>query len=464
MRIPLKALGIAASLAAMTALTPPATAQSFDEALALAYSNNPALRAQRASLRQTDEGVPQALSGYRPTVTLQGDATRSYSESSARAVGREDDYSSPYGLGLSVRQNLYDGSRTTARVDLAEASVKAARARLVAQEQDVLLAAVTAYVTVLRDEAILQLNISNEQVLRRQLEATKDRFEVGELTRTDVSQAEARYAGAQGDRSTAEGNLRASRAQFTNVIGVPPEVLANPTNVGTLPPSLDDAINQALENHPDSIAADFDEQAAEKGVDVTRGALLPSVDLQGNLSRDWNSVGSGTQVEQASIAAVVTVPLYQAGNVYSQVRESKQQVLQVRLSRDAVRRNIVETATRAWEALDIANARIRAFRSQINAARVALDGVQREAQVGSRTVLDVLDAEQELLDAKVSLVGAERDRLVAAFQLRESVGTLTARDLALPTPLYDPTENYRRVRDKWFGGDVENYDPAPGPN
>ena len=441
------------------ALAPaPAHAQSLADALIAAYSNNPTLAARRARLRATDEQVPQALSNWRPSVLITADAGYNRNRSTLRTSDRTQNRN-PASAGVSVTQPLYRGGRTLAATEGAENSVRAERARLIDTEQDILLAAATAYLNVFRDEAVLDLNINNEKVLKRQLEATKDRFEVGEITRTDVHQAEARLAGATADRIRAEASLENSRANYENIVGLPaPKGLKLPADPEGLPKDRHDAITQAATNNPNVVAAEFDRKAGQNTVREVKGELLPQVDLTGSVdrayesSRAYQSSTDSGRIDSAEVMVNLTIPLYQQGDVYSRLREAKQSLAELIRNIDQARRDAVEDATSAWENLQTARARVVSFRSQIEANVVALDGVEREAAVGSRTVLDVLDAEQELLDARVGHTEAQRDERVAAFELATAIGRMTAQDLSLGVDVYDPRKHYDEVRGKWFGG------------
>jgi len=428
-----------------------AQAETLLEALATAYSNNPSLQAGRAGLRAVDESVPQALSTWRPTVSLSQTYGRERTFSNTR-TGKRTAVRSPRSTALTITQNLYRGGRTESSTDSAESSVKATRASLIATEQGILLNAAIAYANVYRDQAVLELNISNEQVLRRQLEATKDRFEVGELTRTDVSQATARLAGSTADRVQSEGSLKASRAAYYNAVGAMPEKLEKPLPLNSLPVNEGVAVELALKQHPDILAAVHKEEGSNADVKTVRGELLPTLSVTGTISRADQATTNTSRSEEKSIKGTLSVPLYQSGAVYSRLRAAKQTVSQNRLNIKQGRRDITESARQSWVSVVTAKARITSFFAQIKAAEVALEGVQREAQVGSRTVLDVLDAEQELLDAKVSLVRAQRDLVAATAQLKEATGELTAKHLALDVPLYDVNKHYKEVRDSWVGG------------
>ena len=446
------------------ALVGPARGQTMGEALAAAYLNNPTLEAERAGLRATDEQVPQALANWRPSVDLEGDVSRAETSASARTFGGKDQVRTPRGVALNITQPLFRGFRTEAEVSAAENTVSAERYRLLSTEQTVLLDAATAYMDVVRDQSVLELNIGNEQVLQRQLEATRDRFQVGEITRTDVSQAEARLAGATADRVQAEGDLEVSRATYRNVIGLAPEKLSPPDARAGLPANKEDAIAIAKKRNPDVLAALSDERAARDRVKGVRGELLPTLDLSGKLSHDLESINNTSRAHEKSITATLSMPLYQAGAVHSRLREARQTVGQERLRSEQARRDAEEDAERSWETLMTARARIKSFSAQVEANSIALEGVEREASVGARTVLDILDAEQELLDSRANLVRAGRDEIVAIFALKAAIGQLTARQLNLPVEYYDPGSHYREVRDKWVGTDydIEKEENAKG--
>ena len=359
-----------------------AQAQTLDEALAAAYTNNPSLLSERADLRATDEGVPQALANWRPDVSISGDISRERTYLTSRTPERTKTRT-PRGSSLDVTQPLFRGFRTLAATRSAEADVQAARASLVATEQTVLLNAVTAYVDVVADQAVLDLRKNNEQVLTRQLEATRDRFRVGEITRTDVSQAEARLAGATADRIQAEGTLAASRATFLNVIGERPGNLERPpdTAVGDLPISLEAAKQIAETDHPDIVAARYSELSAQETVRSVAGELLPTVSLSGSAERRFEVSADNNRQDDLSIGLSLSVPLYQQGAVFSRLRAAKQDVGKSRLDFETTRRNVIESLTSAWETLKSARAQIGSIKSQIQANEVALEGVQREAQV-----------------------------------------------------------------------------------
>ena len=433
-----------------------ASAQSLEDALAQAYSNNPALAAQRARQRAVDESVPQALSGYRPTVQATAGITRNASNSTFQGgeTGSENNAKS---VGISATQPLYDATVGPA-VRRAERTVEAQRATVLANEQQVLLNAAAAYLDVVQNQAVLELQANNEQVLRRQLDAARDRFRVGEYTRTDVSQSESRLAASIAARISAEGTLQASRATYERVVGSMPGKLKAPKPKFKLPATLDEVVEMARSNNPSVLSASFTEAAQREAVDQQFGRLLPSANLSAQANRIIDAGrSSGIDIKRqdgAQFTAQITIPLYQAGLPEALTREAKHTANQARLQIDDTRRQAVEAAISAWQGLQAARASIESYNSQIRAAEIALEGVRQEAQVGSRTVLDVLNQEQELLNARVNLVRAQRTEMVQAFTVLGAIGQLTARQLALPVEYYDADTHYKQVRNKWIGTGV----------
>ncbi|MGF1607766.1 MAG: TolC family outer membrane protein [Kiloniellales bacterium] len=433
----------------------PAAAQSLEEALATAYATNPTLQAARAALRTTNEQVPQALSNWRPRVTLQGSGgVQELDSTSGRStLSREEDSVTTFPLEaeLSVTQPLYRGGRTQADTRRAEATVWAQRASLANTEQDILFRVASSYVDVWRDQSVLELNQSNERVLSRQLEATRDRFEVGEVTRTDVAQSESRLASATGGRVRAEGDLSSSRALFQELVGFAAGVLESVPPVDGLPASQDELLALARDNNPAVVQAMFAEEAERHNVRLQFGQMLPELSLVGSLSHSQDTTSTTDETDRARVVAQLSVPLYQQGFVSSQIREAKQRASQRRVEIDEARRRVEQEAISAWEALQTARAQIVAFRAEVESAGIALEGVRQENAVGARTILDILDAEQEYLDAQVNLVRAQRDEIVASYQVLQAAGRMTARNLNLPVTLYDPQIDLEKVRDVWFG-------------
>ncbi len=436
-------------------------AQSLPESLANTYLTNPTLLAARAELRAVNEGVPQALSAWRPSVSVEGDVGYEITKLLGQSQSPTNDGAvSGYTAGtrLLVEQTVWAGGSIRANVDSAEAVVYAQRALLADTEQSILLAAATSYMDVWQAQAILDLNIANEERLRRQREATVDRFNVGEVTRTDVSQADARLAGATADRVSSEGDLATAQSIFYQIIGLVPQRIEQAPPLTVLPRSMQETVAYAQQDAPNLVAARFLENSALSDIRAQLGALLPTVSLLGLLdySRD-NSVQSGDPTLDffsGSIVVQVSIPLYQQGLVSSQVRQAKQFASQRRLEITEALRQAEQDAVAAWEALETARAQISSFEAQVRANTVALEGVEQESLVGARTVLDVLDAEQELLQAQVSLVGAQRDEVVAAYQVATAIGRLTVANLDLGVAIYNPQIDYDKVRDAWFGLDA----------
>ncbi|HUN52689.1 MAG TPA: TolC family outer membrane protein [Candidatus Sulfotelmatobacter sp.] len=450
----MKALSaVSAMLLAGVALSRPAVAETIEDAMAATYSTNPTLLAQRSALRATDEGASQAGAGWRPTVQFVGNYGKAiqYKNTVVNLSNGETEPLSPNEQTLQLLQPLYLGGRIESQIQSAEALVKAGRAQLDSTEEQVLLQGATAFMDVLRDQAIVGLNKSNVEVLRKQLEATQDRFRVGELTRTDVAQSEAALQGAIAARVQAEGNLVQSRTNYLRVVGRLPEKLVHPTGLPELPTNETDATEIAFKGNPDLLNATYTEESAAYDIDTAFGALLPSVSLEGDLIRGEDQQDRDLVTKQAQVLAKVTVPLYQSGAEYSAVRQKKdvdsQRKMQVAITRDQVRQSV----TAAWAAFETARAQIASLREQVRAAEITLDGTIQQAQVGTSTTLDVLTAEQVRLQAQTSLVTADHDEYVAAYTLRQTIGELTARAMALPVTLYDPTVHYNNVRKQLFG-------------
>ena len=451
--------------AAALALALPAAAagDTLLEAMAKAYAANPQLEAERARLRATDEGVPQALSDWRPTVTARGSAGFGHYDSKvpSRPLGSMSEKRRPATLELEARQPLYKGQQTAARLRGAKHRVSAQRARLVSVEQAVFLSTGMAFMDVVRDQAVVELTVNNVNVLRRRLQAARDQFEVGEVTRTDVAQAEARLARAIAERASAEGQLEASRAGYERVVGELPGRLEAPPPLAGLPGTKEEAVEAASQHHPDVAAASFDEQAALADADAIRSELLPTVNLVGNVTHRRDAGGRDNRNSDATISAVVSVPLYEAGSVTSRRRATIETASRLRAVAEDRRRVAVEQAVRAWESLASARARLESLSTEVRASEIALDGLQQEAEVGTRTLLDVLDAEQDLLDARVNVVRTKQSEAVASYRLAAAMGRLTAEVQQVPVPLYDFRTNYDRVRTlRWdpgaiFGGGRE---------
>jgi len=456
-------LAVLSVTAALLTMPGHATAETLNEALASAYSGNPTLRSERARQRATDEIVPQALSGWRPTVTAQASAgientdTDEFVGSVFSPASNDPQTTFPGQYEITLVQPIFNGFGTRFAVKSGEANVEAGRQNLLAVEQDVLFQATQAFMNVIRDRQILNLRQRNVEVLRQQLNAAQERFNVGEVTRTDVAQARARLALSHSDVASAKSNLAASIANYVRVVGHSPGSLKYP-KLAKLPSSIDTAVATAERINPNVLAAAFVAEAARNDIGVAKADLLPDLSVQATMSRQYPDLAEQPSEETYSVFGVLTIPLYESGRVYSAVRQAKQIASQRRVQIIEIQRAVRETVVVAWNALDAARQIIVSAKSQVSASELALEGVKQEYLVGSRTTLDVLDAEAELLLARENLVIAERDQVVAAYQLIASTGSLTAHDLGLGVELYDPIENYRKVRNKWGGTKVETVD------
>ncbi|MBI1384510.1 MAG: TolC family outer membrane protein [Rhizobiales bacterium] len=430
-----------------------AEAVTLKEALSAAYSNNPILKGERARLRGTDEEVARARSGYRPTVSANGEIEWQWTDTNPSSPS--DGTINPKSYSLTVTQPIFRGYRTVNAVREAELTVKAARERLRLTEQDLLLSAVTVYMNVLRDQAIVQLRENNVVVLRREEAATQDRFAVGEVTRTDVSQAKARAALARSQLELANANLKSSRAAFERVVGFPPGNLRAATPIESLiPHSLDEAVEIAMGESPTVTSAVFVEQAAQRTVDRIYGEFLPEVNLEANYSQTFDPSRTINDREVATLTGRVRVPIYQAGEVSARVRQARQNAdgrfMDIEQARLLARSEVIA----AWSQLQSFRAQLESDLIRVEANQTALTGVREEQRVGQRTLLDVLDAEQELLDAQVAIVGTRRDLVVSSYALLAAIGRLSAADLSLGVQLHDSEEYLELVREKWWGTTV----------
>jgi outer membrane protein len=439
-----------------------AAADTLEWALTQAYQNNPQLNSQRAIARQTDEAVPQALSGYRPKVTVTTSVGSQFQQTVSKTLGADgrtpvyvptEDQFAPRTAGINGTQTLYNGLQTANKTRQAESQVSAARETLRLIEQNVLLNAATAYMNLLRDEATLDLQRRNVQVLQEQLRQTRDQFNVGEVTKTDVAQAESRLAGGRSSVLAAESNYVSSKAAYRQAIGVQPGKLAPGSPVDRLSPrTLGEAVATGRASNPNVTAAMFGVDVAALQVKINEGALLPTLTVTASAQNAWET-NTTTLLQQfnASVVGQLSVPLYQGGVEYANIRQSKETVGQKRLDLETARDQAQATVVQSWGQLEAAKAQIQATQSQVTAAEIALNGVREEARVGQRTTLDVLNAQQELVNDRVALVSAQRDRVVASYTLLSSVGGLSAQRLGLNVPTYDPVTHYIQVRDSWAG-------------
>lgn len=445
-RFSCKTLSIAAALS--VGVTGLACAESLSDAFAAAYQTNPTLGAARAGLRATDEGVPAARGGMRPNVSANATAQANETD----RANANSDTSFPVTLSLTASQALYDGGRTRNAVEGAISDVSAGRANLLSTEQQVLLQVVTTYMNVRRDQQFVTLAQNNVRLIREQLRAAEDRFAVGEVTRTDVSQARARLAESRSALAQQEGALVRSNQAYRRVVGNRPGTLEEPPILPPGPDSIESAVQEAMDYHPDIQTAQFVEEGARSDVRVAQSALLPTVTLSGTVTVNENQAfGSNSTVGVIQLQA--TVPIYQGGSEYAEIRRTREVVSQ-RMSQihEAVR-EIREAVENAWSDLEVARIAIRAGREQVSAARLAFEGVTEEAKLGARTTIDVLDAEQELLDARTDLVNALRDEYVAGYTLLAAVGRLNVANLDVGVVRYDPETHYDEVSGKFYGFD-----------
>jgi outer membrane protein len=438
----------------------PALADTIEAALVRAYQINPQLNAQRAQVRITDENVPQALSGYRPRVAVTASAGYQYTDTLLTSGGDANHLvktpnhgaDAPRSVGATVTQTLFNGQQTANKTRAAESQVSGAREALRVLEQSVLLSAATIYMDYLRDAAIVEVQRSNVRVLEQTLKQTRDRFNVGEVTRTDVAQSEAQLAAGKTQLLTAEANLVTTRANFRRIIGNEPAALAPGSPVDRyLPGTLPGAVDLSLIENPNVTAAMFGIDVNYLQVKVNEGALLPTVSLQASVQQSYEQQLTIFRSFGASAIAQVSVPVYQGGAEYSLIRQSKETLAQQRLNLDQVRDQTRANVVTAWGQLVAGKAQVASAQAQVTASEVALNGVREEAKAGQRTTLDVLNAQQALVNARVALVTAQHDRVVASYAVLNAVGRLSPQVLNLATTVYDPSVHYQQVRDSWFG-------------
>lgn len=428
----------------------PANAETLTDALASAYRYNPRLDAARATLRATDEEIARANSGYRPTIT--GTADVGYQNTETKPASSTSGETHPRGYAVNAVQPLFRGFRVINQVREAEATIRAGRETLRAVEQAVLLDVATAYMDVVRDTDILRLRENNVNVLTRELKATQERFAVGEVTRTDVAQAEARRAAAVSALDVARSNLKISRGTFERHVGHPPSNLNEPPPLGRrLPKSLEESIGIAIRENPTVVVALYREQAQRSTVDRIWGELLPSVQLEASYSRRFDPSSTIDEADTTVVRGVLSVPIYTSGEVQARVRQAKHthvgRIQEIEQSRADVQAIVVQ----AWSQLGAAQAQLESDNASVSAFRTALAGVREEERVGQRTLLDILNSEQELLNAEVNLTTTRRNIVVAAYNLLASTGRLNIQELGSVSDVYDPNMHYYEVRRKWWG-------------
>lgn len=448
-----------AALLMATAISGTAQAQNIFEALSETYKTNPTLQAQRAYQRSVDENVAIARSGYRPTIALTAGYTSADGKTKNDKIGDTTNDNSQTSIGAKISQPLFNGFQTMNGVKAADSQVLAGQNSLYNVEQSVFLDAATAYMDVLRDTAIVELQKNNEKLLKKRLDETIQRFNVGEVTRTDVSQARARHAQAVSDRIASEGTLAASKAVYTRVIGSAPENLEEPKSIAEmLPKSMDDAMTFALDNNYSIKQYKNLFNAASYTVAMNNGALLPSVSLDASATKnyaDYDQKAGTDKTDNLEIGVNMTVPLYDAGENRAKIRQSKYLKWQAQEQLLETERQVKATVTSAWEYMVSNDSKIKSIIEQVKANEIALDGVQKEEALGNRTILDVLDAYQELLNSNVEEVKARRDYYVSGMNLLLAMGKLTAEDMKLDVELYDANEYYQDTKGKWLSLSID---------
>ncbi len=438
-----------------TAISTSAGAQTIFEALSSAYETNPTLLAQRAYLRSVDENVAIAKSGFRPTMALQGSYTDSSVDSNIAPKNQDNDKTI---IAAKLSQPLFNGFTTVNSVKSADSTVRAQQNNLYNVEQSVFLNASIAYLDVLQNSAIVNLQKNNEKLLKKRLDETIERFNVGEVTRTDVSQARARHSRARSDRIAAEGDLEASKSTYAKLIGMAPDKLSNPQIGPFLPKTFQEALEYAkVNNYGVRYAKDL-LNSRTYDVAANTGNLLPQVSLDGSLSNAKTRADMydrNPDVDSAEVGINMTVPLYDAGADRAKIRQSKYLKWQAQEQVLEAERLAVADVTSAWEYMTANRAKIKSIKDQVKANEIALDGVQKEEALGNRTILDVLDAYQELLNSNVEEVKARRDYYVSGMNVLMAMGKLTAEDLKLNVDIYNPKKYYKETRGKWLSVSVD---------
>jgi outer membrane protein len=435
-------------------VTTPARAETLADALVRTYQGNPQLNAERARLRGLDENIPQALAGYRPQII----ASLSAGLQAVRVLLPDNTVQTasqrPWTIGLTVNQNLFNGFKTANTVRQSEAQVRSGREALRNVGQGVLLDAVTAYTSVLANQSLVEAQRVNVTFLRETLGTTRRRLDAGDVTPTDVAQAEARHSRGLADLNAAEVGLAVSQATYAQVIGAPPGRLVSPDPIDRLlPRAREDAIALSKKEHPAVLAAMYDTDVAQLAIKIAESSLMPNVGVQGSVtrSRDTDTTLSTQANDVASIIGQATVPLYDGGLASSQIRQSKEIATQSRIVLELIRSQTQTAVIAAWVTHEGAKIALAAAEAEVRAAGIALAGVQKEAQGGQRTTLDVLNSQQDLNAARARLIGAQRDRVVAAYTLLSAVGRFDVKTLGLNTPDYAPEVHYQQVRDAWRG-------------
>jgi outer membrane protein len=446
--------GFACAIFSLLACVTPSFAETLQDALVKTYQTNPQLNAERARQRGTDENVPQALSGYRPQLV----ASLSAGLQAVRNVLPDNTVQSanlkPWTIGLTVTQVLFNGYRTANNVRVAEFQVKSGREALRNIEQGVFLDAVTAYMNVMANYALYEAQRTNVMVLREIQATTKRRLDAGDVTPTDTAQADSRVSRGLADLNAAEVALAISKEIYTQVIGEAPTALIAASPVDRMiPPTQPASIETASHEHPAVLGAGYDVDVAQTSIKLAEGALLPQLSVQGSVSREVQNdpTLSVQKTDQASVVGQLNVPIYDGGMAASQTRQAKEVASQSRLVLEQIRNQTRTAVVSAWVSNEGTKVALRAAESEVKAAEVALQGVRREAAGGQRTTIDVLNAQQDLTNARTRQITAQRDRVIASYTLLSAVGRLDIHTLNLNTPDYSPEVHYQQVRDAWHG-------------
>ena len=421
-------------------------AMSFEDALSLAYNNNPFLKSAREDLKITDEQMPQAISGFLPQISANVERGKRDTTQSGTSVEKLTDSKE-----IVIRQPLFRGGQTYNNIKMAKNVIHAERESLREIEQEVLLEAITAYADIIKDQEVLELSKNNVEVLTKHLEVTTERFELGEVTKTDVAQAEAGLAVAKSEMLSADGTLESSIATFIRIVGEKPGILKEFNKPISFANSLDELIQIAMAENPSILTLQHNGMAAKNRVSVEKGKLLPSVNLQASKDKQQGVLFSTSDLENERFSINVSIPLYQSGSEYSRVRQAKFNHGRLQLGLEDQRNKVREAVIEAFNRFHVARAVIKSNKAAIEASEIALEGTQEEAKFGSRTTLDVLDAEQELFEAKANLIRSKRDEIVSSYTLLSLIGRLSPSELGLTVDIFDPKENYNKRKYQIIG-------------
>jgi len=453
---------IIAIIILLTGLSPSlAMAIDLQDSMVAAYQYNNQLKAQQSDLLSSQEQIPEAYAGFMPQAGFSGDVKRGGSYNLlTQGIGSGTLYHSDNSRDLIVTQPLFDGGGTIAQVKHAYNDVASATSNLQVVEGQVLLNAITAHMEVVRTVEILDLSRENEEVLKEQLDSSQQRFKLGEATKTDVSQSEARYSRAISDRTKAEGDLAAAIANYKNYTGRAGDKsiddaagFIKPQVAGIkLPDTVDQALDLSFKNNPSLTAQIYQEKASENQISVAYANLSPSLSLRGVLARETDSYSvADIHDNESTVEVDLNFPLYQGGAEYARIRAAKKDRDANKFLVEQRKDNLRANVTKSWEDTLTARASIKSYSDAVKAAKVALDGVRKEQAVGARTVLDVLNAEQELFQEKINLATAERDEVVAVYSLKFYIGELTAKALSLPVKVFNTETALKRTQFKMIG-------------